>query len=234
MTYPDYTLRYSNKAKHLQIRISNKGVEVIIPQKKSVSEDNIHELLLQKKDWIQKTQQRYLLKKQEIPQIKLPEKIDLKAINQSWDIIYLPTHHSRLSIHANISGQIKLIGNITNEKACLALLKQWLKQLAKKYLANMLNKVSDEIAIPFQKVSIRNNTTRWGSCTSQKNISLCCRLLFLPTHLVRHVLIHELCHTKMMHHGEGFWNLLEKLDVNAQTHIKELKKSIALIPAWFS
>jgi predicted metal-dependent hydrolase len=230
----DYISRYSKKAKHLQIRVSHKGIEIIIPHKKSLSDNQIREFILQKKDWIQKTQQRYVFQKKESYDIKLPEQIHLNAINQTWNVIYIPTHHKRLSIQTNTSRQIKLLGSIANENGCIYLLKQWLKTLAENYLSDILRKISDEVAIPFGKVSIRNNKTRWGSCTNQKNISLCCRLLFLPPHLVRHILLHELCHTKIMHHGNEFWSLLEKLDINTRFHRKELKKSIAYIPTWIN
>jgi predicted metal-dependent hydrolase len=232
MALEDYTLRYSKKAKHLQLRVSHKGVEVIIPVKKRLSEHFIRDFILQKQDWILTTQQRYALIENKINKPLLPSHIHLLAIDQMWDVSYIPTHQRRVTIHTNAARQIKLMGNITNENTCKRLLKQWLKHMAEQHLCEMLKQMSDEVGIPFHQVTIRNNTTRWGSCTSHKNISLCCRLLFLPAHLVRHVLLHELSHTKVMHHGAAFWNLLEKLDQNTKIHVKELKRIGSTIPEW--
>jgi len=232
MTIPDYTLRYSKKAKHLQLRMSNKGLEVIVPVKKHISTSVLHDFIIQKKDWIAKVQQKYLNSHESTTIAKLPERIDLQAINQIWTVGYLTTKHKRVSLYTNPSRQIKLVGNMANEPDCIELLKQWLKQMAESHLCEMLRSISNEVGIPFHQATIRNNTTRWGSCTSKKNISLCCRLLFLPAYLVRHVILHELCHTKIMHHGKAFWDLLTKLDPNTDIHDKALKKGAKLIPRW--
>jgi predicted metal-dependent hydrolase len=234
MKLSDYTIRYSNKAKYLQLRISRKGIEVVVPAKKQISESHINDFILQKRDWLDKAQQKYWGCQAELGKPALPNIIELPAIDQVWNVTYIPTHHQRVTIHTSSDGQIRLMGNIANEDACLRLLKHWLKQLAEHHLSAMIHAVSSQVAIPFHQVSIRNNTTRWGSCTSQKNISLCCRLLFLPFNLVKHVLLHELCHTKVMHHGDAFWRILLKLDSNTPEHVKALKKAGHVIPAWVS
>jgi predicted metal-dependent hydrolase len=229
----DYTVRYSKKAKYLQLRLSKNGVEVIVPMRQSISTNHIHDFILKKNDWIVKTKQRY--QSYIIPSDNkpiLPTRIDLQAINESWEVSYIQAHQRKLTIYANPARQIKLIGDILDENACLYLLKNWIKQIAETHLFQLLKKISDEVNIPFHQLSIRNNMTRWGSCTHQKNISLCCRLLFLPIHLVRHILLHELCHIRFMNHGKLFWQLLEKLDPDTVLHRAELKKASLWVPGW--
>lgn len=230
--HPEYLLRYSKKAKYLQLRISKKGIEVVVPFKQSISKSHIHEFIIKKNDWILKTQKKYQLM---LPSFSnhftLPTQIQLLAINESWEVSYLESKQ-KLSLYTNPAKQIKLIGDISNKTNCLQALKKWLKQMAEIHLYQLLKKVSDEASLSFNQLSIRNNMTRWGSCTIQKNISLCCRLMFLPFHLVKHVLLHELCHTKCMNHGKSFWQLLEKLDPNTRKHRAELKNASIWIPEW--
>ena len=57
-------------------------------------------------------------------------------------------------------------------------------------------------------------------------------LLFLTPELLRHVVIHELCHTQYMNHGQRFHLLLERLDPEADRHAAELKKAETLVPLW--
>ncbi len=87
-----------------------------------------------------------------------------------------------------------------------------------------LRLLSTEARLPFNNMTIRYNKTRWGSCSAEKNINLSCKLIFLPLNLVHHVLLHELCHTKHMNHGEKFWQLLTTLDPLTLSHRKSSKR----------
>jgi len=62
----------------------------------------------------------------------------------------------------------------------------------------------------YKKISIRTNTSRWGSCSSLLNLNFDYRILFLPAHLQDYLLAHELCHLKEMNHSEKFWKLVER------------------------
>ncbi len=84
-----------------------------------------------------------------------------------------------------------------------------LRAQASLYLPSRLRTLSLRCGLPFTKVCIRASKTRWGSCSSQKHISLSFFLMTLPSRLIDAVLIHELCHTKEMNHGPRFWALMD-------------------------
>ena len=63
---------------------------------------------------------------------------------------------------------------------------------------------------PYNKIYIKNQKTRWGSCSSKNNISLNYKILFLPPRLRDYIIVHELCHLKELNHGRKFWSLVEK------------------------
>lgn len=74
-------------------------------------------------------------------------------------------------------------------------------------------------------VKINNAKTRWGSCNSKKIINLSLSLMLLPWHLIDYVLLHELCHTREMNHGERFWMLMDSVtETKAKQLREELKK----------
>ena len=79
--------------------------------------------------------------------------------------------------------------------------------------------------LPYKAVKINNSEGRWGSCSASKSINLSYYLVLLPKHLMDYVLLHELCHTREMNHGEHFWKLLDELTNNKALALRdELKK----------
>jgi len=72
-----------------------------------------------------------------------------------------------------------------------------------------LNEEHFHSAVP--KVAIRDNTSRWGSCSVDGSISLNFRLLFMPQDILHYVIVHELAHTKYRSHGPRFWALVGKI-----------------------
>lgn len=76
----------------------------------------------------------------------------------------------------------------------------------------------------FSEVKINKSRTRWGSCSSKRSINLSYYCMLLPEYLVDFIILHELCHTEEMNHGEKFWSLLDKISGGrAKDLTRELK-----------
>lgn len=75
---------------------------------------------------------------------------------------------------------------------------------------------------PIGSISIRNQSSRWGSCSTKGNLSFNYKLVFLPPELADYVIVHELCHVREMNHSPRFWNLVAK---QVPLH-KEYKKQL--------
>ncbi len=96
--------------------------------------------------------------------------------------------------------------------------------LAKKQLTSHLHELAKRFEFSYNKVSIRNQKTRWGSCSHNNNISLNRKILRLPEKLQEYILLHELVHTRIKDHSMKFWQELEKILPQARELNKELKK----------
>ena len=84
-------------------------------------------------------------------------------------------------------------------------------QEAAKLLTERLDELSKAHGYPYNKVFVRNQKTRWGSCSTKNNISLNLQLARLPAELMDYVLLHELVHTRIKNHGQAFWDQLNGL-----------------------
>jgi predicted metal-dependent hydrolase len=62
--------------------------------------------------------------------------------------------------------------------------------------------------IALGRISIRNQKSRWGSCSKKGNLNFTYKLAFLPPELRDYVIVHEICHVKEFNHGRGFWALV--------------------------
>ena len=98
------------------------------------------------------------------------------------------------------------------------------KQVAKKFLEGRINELAGKFGFVYSKVTIRNQKTRWGSCSSNNNINLNMQLMNIPSHLIDYVLLHELVHTVVKNHSPLFWVTLDRYVGNAKAIDKELKK----------
>ena len=95
---------------------------------------------------------------------------------------------------------------------------------AQEELFARLEAFSRQHQLPYRRAAFRCQKTRWGSCSSQNNLSLNINMVFLPRHLQDYLLLHELTHVRHKHHGPAFWATLDCLcGGNARRLAKELK-----------
>ena len=97
------------------------------------------------------------------------------------------------------------------------------KEEARVKLGKRLSELAKEHKFQYNKVSIRSQRTRWGSCSSKNNISLNMKLLHLPDQLIDYILLHELVHTRVKNHSQDFWSELETIVPNARTVDRQLR-----------
>jgi len=78
--------------------------------------------------------------------------------------------------------------------------------------------------LSFNNIYIKNQKTRWGSCSKKGNLNLNYKILFLPKDLQDYIIVHELCHLKEFNHSQKFWSLVAKVLPNYFDIRKELRK----------
>lgn len=77
--------------------------------------------------------------------------------------------------------------------------------------------------LDFNQVAIRDQSTRWGSASSQKNLNFSWRILYLPENLQDYIIVHEICHLKQPNHSPDFWKLVSQTISDYKQRRKDLK-----------
>ncbi|MBI2645299.1 M48 family metallopeptidase [Candidatus Uhrbacteria bacterium] len=99
-----------------------------------------------------------------------------------------------------------------NKKQALAIVQEKIKKFNAVY------------QLTFARISIRNQKSRWGSCSRRKNLNFNVRIALIPEYLAEYIVVHELCHLKELNHSRAFWELVSHTIPDYLSHRKELKK----------
>jgi len=98
------------------------------------------------------------------------------------------------------------------------------KELARNLIEKKVKYFSQIYGFSCNKISIRNQSTRWGSCSKKGNLNFNYKIMFLPDNIVDYIIIHELCHLKEFNHSNRFWNLVNSIIPD----YRSIKKDILL------
>jgi len=236
--HPEYAVRESSRAKHVRFTVSiSDGLVVVIP--KGFDRRRIPGLIEGKLGWIERAMKRVEALRAAWPDASArPESIELPAIGRTWRIDWREAVERKVKVTEAGPLDLRVSGPIGNPDAWRQALRQWLIGQGRKHLIPWAEELARELDIRIGRVSIRCQKTRWGSYTGRKGqaatVSLNAQLLFLPEHLVRYVLIHELCHAVHPDHSHRFWELVESHESGTSRLRQELRAAWRLVPGWLS
>ena len=98
------------------------------------------------------------------------------------------------------------------------------KEAARALCHSRLEHFNQFYNLTYHRVAVRNTRTRWGSCSSKRNLNFNYRILFLPPELQDYLIVHELCHLQEMNHARQFWILVAEQIPDYKIRVKELRE----------
>lgn len=230
---PAYRLQVSRRARHVKIKVlPYEGLVVVVP--KGYSHARVDSLLWERRQWIRKAfddLHNEGICTWPLGPSDLPETLTLPAIHYERPLAYVEQAGDRLRIH-EFPDRLELHGPVARPSRSQQALQQWLRRRARRELGVWLDRISEATGLAYQRLSIRGQKSRWGSCSSEGNISLNYKLLFLPPEKVSYILLHELCHLRHMNHSPRFWQFMESLLPGAREVDRQCQHAWQYIPHW--
>ncbi len=100
-----------------------------------------------------------------------------------------------------------------------------LAESALKWFPPRVRMLAEQVGVRYGRITIRNQKTRWGSCSSQGNLNFNCLLMLCPEDVRDYVIVHELCHRKEMNHSPRFWAEVARVLPGYQEPLAWLKRN---------
>lgn len=215
-------VRIGRHFRNLSLRMApDKGVWVNVPLDFSYSD--VVEFIRKHLEWIDKNQEKF-------------EAHKVESLYSLGDKIKTRLHTIELLQHAGASYEWREFGSEVKLYAPSPVNKELLTKVAKQLMVQVMRKeckmllpervkqLAERCGFKYGKLSFRNNSSNWGSCSCENNISLNVKLMLARDEVIDYVIIHELCHTKVKNHSDEFWSLVERFCPDYKTLRKELKQ----------
>jgi predicted metal-dependent hydrolase len=223
-----WVVRESRRARRLAVRVFQTGrVEVVVPPR--TSRNAVEHFVARHRRWIERKRdeaRRNSTAGEPFP----PRSIELTACGESWRV-HLAGDAGRPAL-GNAPGLLTLHGDCRNTRTVRQILQRWLITRAHVVLAAQLAECARELGFQYKRVIVRQQRTRWGSCSARGTISLNCCLLFQRREVLRYLMIHELVHTRHMNHSRRFWQCVGEHCPGHRALDRELLDGWRRVPAW--
>lgn len=200
----EYTV-VRQKRKTATIVISDQQ-EVIIKVPKYVTKKQVEALVSQNETWILETLEK---KKQLFMTKDWYQTRQLLYQGLYWPVEIVAAPLKKPKVDFNDKGFI--IVSDGSETSARQEVEKFFRREAKEKLTVLAVHYAKIVGVSFQKITIRNQKTRWGSCSSKGNLSFNLKILCAPSEMMEYVVLHEVMHLKHFNHSQAFWKDIEGL-----------------------
>lgn len=191
------TLRQSARARRISLRVSGLDGKVTLTVPRGVREREALEFAREKEAWLRAQLSR------RVEQISVEEGVSIPIEGTMRRIALVKGRGVQLR------GEGLLVGGPAESAA--ARLQAWLKQRARDKLADASDRYAAELGVGYNRLTLRDTRSRWGSCSARGGLMYSWRLILAPAEVLDYVAAHEVAHLREMNHSAAFWTVVAQL-----------------------
>ena len=196
----EYEVRHSAEASEPRIDVDIHGVTVVVPEDDDVQHA---ELLKKNAAWVVDQQRKYDAYREQVPDRSFEAGERFPFLGEERELVIEP-----LQKHEVDEASIRLRKSAVEQSSVKKVLENFYRSRAREYLTDRTDHYTERMGVEYEKLELRNQRTRWGSCSTGGTISLNWRLIMAPPDIVDYLVVHELAHLTEQHHGREFWQLV--------------------------
>jgi predicted metal-dependent hydrolase len=218
----EYDVRYSSEATNPRIDIDIRGITVVIPESERVQ---AAEILEENAAWVIEKTRKYDSYREEVPERRYEEGATFPYLGESHEVVVESRSASTVG-----DNTLRLAKHHVEDTSVKRALETLYRRMARREFEKLADRHATEIGVDYEKIEIRNQRTKWGSCSSTGTLGLNWRLMMAPPEIAEYVVIHELAHLREANHDDAFWSLVAEHDPDYLSHAEWLEEnSTALI-----
>jgi predicted metal-dependent hydrolase len=234
------SLSFRQQTVHVERKAFRRSVSIIVKSDEQIlvraglrlSDQAILRFLNEKADWIDRNVEKIKEQKNRFPQKRLSELEVFPLLGRDLRLQLVPTplkkvffseFENRLKMHIPMNqwGQLSTV----DLQSYWPELRHFYHQQAKQLVPDRLQIWSQQMGLIPKKLTLKNQKTRWGSCSSEGNLNINWRLVAAPIEILDYVIVHELAHLRFMNHSKHFWDLVERHEPEYRVREKWLKEN---------
>lgn len=230
-----FSLRRSTRAKRLRMQVDSDNRQIVLTIPRFTMQFEVNRFIKMQTPWIEKQLSKIEKQNSVHPRPKYLNGDIFYYLGEPVTLELVPSSFWRPRI--NIRGD-KMIISIHREmkmtegkKLIKKTIQLFFKKKAEEVIHDRLQFFNGHYGHEYKRVTLRNQKSRWGSCSTQKNLNFNWKLVMAPIEIIDYVVVHEMCHLKQMNHSAKFWNLVAERMPNYKEMRKWLKENSFLLKA---
>jgi predicted metal-dependent hydrolase len=206
----EYEVTESPNATEPRIDVDIHGVTVVLPED---DDTDPKQLLHENHRWVLDKRAKYESYRQEAPE---------RHFEPGETFPYLGEPHKvsveRRSASEVMEGELRLAQHHVQQTSVRQALESLYRRKARERFEDCADNFAAQMHVEYEEIEIRNQRTKWGSCSSTGTLGLNWRLMMAPPEVIDYVVIHELAHLQEPNHTKGFWRLVGEYDPEYANH----------------
>lgn len=198
----EYSVRESTEASEPRIDIGIHEIRVVVPVGESVDPET---LLLENAGWVLEKKRKYDRHREQAPDRTFEVGERIPYLGEEWIVTLADIRNSEAT-----DGELRLSRQKVSDSSVRSELMTLYRSEARQYLTERVDLYADRMNVEPGKVELRNQRTRWGSCSTKRTLSFNWRLMMAPPDVIDYVVVHELAHLRVEQHTRRFWTLVHE------------------------